>query len=92
MAATPRPCPTPQDPLFPAAGLLPLAEPGGGYTPLANRPGSVRPFAATIAVPPPIEAKKHDTSSTRWTENKPTQVSRDGQVVPDTTPIVHTDT
>lgn len=80
------------DPLFPAAGLLPLGESGGGHTPLTNVPGPTRPYAATLAVRPPIDAKKHDTTPSRWTENKPTQVSRDGEVVPDTTPIVHTDT
>lgn len=79
------------DPLFPTAGLLPLSEPGGGHIPPVNVPGPVRPFTATLAVRPPLEAKKHDTNPSRWTENKPTQRSRDGVVVPDTVPIVHTD-
>jgi hypothetical protein len=80
------------DPLFPAEGLLPLCERAGGYIPIANVPGSVRPFTATLAVPPPLETKKHDTTPSRWTENQPTQRSDDGRVIPDTTPIVHTDT
>ena len=82
----------PSDPLFPTAGLLPLADPGGGHVPMANVAGELRPFAATLAVPAPVDAKKHDTISSRWTENVPTQRSQDGRVVPDTTPIVHTDT
>jgi hypothetical protein len=78
------------DPLFPTPGLLPLSEPGG-HTPPVNVPGLLRPLAATLAVRPPLDAKKHDTNPSRWTENKPTQTSEDGRVVSDTTPIVHTD-
>ncbi|MGH3961690.1 MAG: hypothetical protein ACRDRY_00285 [Pseudonocardiaceae bacterium] len=40
----------------------------------------------------PVEAGKHDTTATRWTEDKATQKSRDGVVEPDTVPITHTDT
>lgn len=79
------------DPLFPGAGLLPLSEPGGGCTPTPNLPAALRSLVATLAVRPPAEAKKHDTNPSRWTENRPTQMSKDGQVVPDTTPVVHTD-
>jgi hypothetical protein len=84
--------PEAMDPLFPAPALLPLAEAGGGYTPLATVPGPVRPFSATLGVPAPAEGKKHDTTASRWTEQKPTQRSSDGKVEPDTQPIVHTDT
>lgn len=80
------------DQLFPLAGLLPLGEPGGGQTPMANRPDALRPFIATLAIPAPRDGKKHDTNSSRWTENKPTQYSNDGKVEHDTEPVVYTDT
>lgn len=80
------------DPLFPTAGLLPLSDPGGGRIPLTNTPGLIRPFAAALAVRPPYDAKKHDTNPSRWTEQRPTEFSRDGVVEPDTQPIEHTDT
>jgi hypothetical protein len=77
--------------LFPAAALLPLSEPGGYTTALPDRPGPLRPFSATLAVPVLPQAKKHDTNSTRWTENKATTTSKDGNVVPDSVPVVNTD-
>jgi hypothetical protein len=80
------------DPLFPAPALLPLADAGGSYTPLDTVPGAARPFSATLGVPAPVEGKKHDTTASRWTEQKTTQRSIDGKVEPDTQPIVHTDT
>jgi hypothetical protein len=79
------------DPLFPAPALLPLAESGGGYTPLVTVPGTVRPFSATLGVPAPLEGKKHDTTASRWTEQRATQRSKDGIVEPDTESLVHTD-
>lgn len=95
MSAASPPSPPPSrygsDPLFPAAALLPLAEPLGGHTPAPNDPGQLRPFVATLAVRPLASGKKHDTNPSRWTEDKPTQISKDGQVEPDTTPVVHTD-
>jgi hypothetical protein len=39
-----------------------------------------------------VEAGKHDTTASRWTEHKETQKSRDGVVEPDTVPVTHTDT
>ncbi|MGB6161747.1 MAG: hypothetical protein WCF33_19160 [Pseudonocardiaceae bacterium] len=57
---------------------------------MVNIPGSLRPYSATLGVAP-VECGKHDTIATRWTQEKATEESRDGQVVPDTVPIVHTD-
>ncbi|MGH3774651.1 MAG: hypothetical protein ACRDRR_02760 [Pseudonocardiaceae bacterium] len=79
------------DVLFPARALLPLSAPGGGHHPLPHVPGARRPLIATLGVVP-AEAGKHDTTATRWTEDKATQKSRDGVVEPDTVPITHTDT
>jgi hypothetical protein len=79
------------DPLFPTSGLWPLAERGGGYRPMANIPGPLRPYSASLGVAP-IECGKHDTTATRWTQEKATEESKDGEVVPDTVSIVHTDT
>lgn len=80
------------DPLFPHAALLPLAEPGGGHTPLPNTPSLVRPLSARLAVSVPPMAKKHDTNPSSWVEKEPTQRSKDGEVIPDTIDIVKTDT
>lgn len=74
---------TSSDPLFPNSATLPLGEPGGVQYPVTHTPGALRPYAATLAVPPPVEAKAHDTSSTRNTTSQATQRSDDGQVVPD---------
>lgn len=79
------------DVLFPARALLPLSAPGGGHHPLPHVAGALRPLAAALGVSP-VEAGKHDTTATRWTEDKETQKSRDGVVEPDTVPITHTDT
>lgn len=79
------------DPLFPISGLWPLAERGGGYRPIANVPGPLQPYLALLAVAP-IECGKHDTTATRWTQEKATEESKDGAVVPDTVTIEHTDT
>lgn len=80
------------DPLFPASTMLPLNEPGGVAYPLAHIPGRLRPFAATLGVPVPAEAKKHDTANTRNTTTQSTQRSDDGVVVPDTVTDTTTDT
>ncbi len=81
----------PSDPLFPHAGLLPLSEPGGGHVPLPHTPGPLRPFAATLAVPLPVDAKKHDTARTSRVVKQRTQRSDDGKVVQDTVSVIHTD-
>jgi hypothetical protein len=79
------------DILFPANALLSLSSLDSGNVPLPHAPGMLRPLAAALGVVP-AEAGKHDTTATRWTEDKATQKSRDGVVEPDTVPIVHTDT
>lgn len=80
------------DPLVPPAALLPLCDTdSGGQIPLEAEASRVQPYVATLAVRP-IECGKHDTTSTRWTENKATQESKDGEVVADTVSIQHTDT
>lgn len=83
--------PASRDPLFPSPTLLPLAE-AGGHVPLPHVPGDLRPFSATLAVLAPIEAKKHDTTSTSRVEKEHTQRSRDGVVEPDSISHVKTDT
>ena len=77
--------------LFPVRALLPLSAPGGGHHPLVHVPGAWRPLAAALAVIP-VQCGKHDTTATRWTEDKSTQKSSDGVVEPDTVSILHTDT
>lgn len=79
------------DVLFPARALLPLSAPGGGQHLLAHVPGVRRPLAAALGVMP-VQCGKHDTTASRWTEDKPTQKSRDGVVEPDIVSIPHTDT
>jgi hypothetical protein len=79
------------DPLFPAAALMALSEPGGVQYPVEHVPGTLRPFAATLGVPAPRDGKKHDTTATRWNETKVQQTSKDGQVVPDSVTVTHTD-
>lgn len=83
--------PSTQDTLFPSAALLPLSDIRGGQRPLHSAPGQLRPLPAALAVVP-IECGKHDTTSTRWTENDPTEVTDDGKVTKDTVPVVRTDT
>lgn len=79
------------DVLFPARALLPLSAHGGSQHPLPHVPAALRPLAAALGVTP-VEAGKHDTTASRWTEHKETQKSSDGVVEPDTVPITHTDT
>lgn len=70
------------DILFPTNALLPLSGAGGGNVPLPHMPRMLRPLGAALGVAP-VEAGKHDTTATRWTEDKATQKSRDGVVEPD---------
>jgi hypothetical protein len=80
------------DPLMPSAALLPLCDsPGGGRFALHHEPGSVRPYSATLGVVP-VRLGKHDTTATKWDEQKTTETSADGQEDPDTVTIRHTDT
>lgn len=79
------------DILFPAKALSPLSLAGGGHLPLPSTPGALRPLAAALGVTP-VQCGKHDTTATRWSEDKATQKSRDGVVEPDTVSITHTDT
>lgn len=70
---------TPPDPLFPGGVTLPLCEAGGVQYPIDHRPGSLRPFVATLAVPAPPTAKKHDTASTRNSTTEETFNQPDGE-------------
>ncbi|MEV0733604.1 MULTISPECIES: hypothetical protein [Polymorphospora] len=71
-------------PLFSPTALLPLSEPGGVSYPMEHTPGPLRPYSATLAVPMP-QVGKHHTTSTRPATALPTQRSKDGEVVSDTT-------
>lgn len=57
------------DSVFPQTSIFPLGDQSGGSEPVANVPGVLRPYAATLGVRP-IEMGKHDTKGTRrtWTE------------------------
>jgi hypothetical protein len=79
------------DPLFPGPALMALSDRGGVQSPVDHVPGRLRPFAATLGVPAPRDAKKHDTTGTRWNETRVQQTSKDGQVVPDSVTVTHTD-
>ncbi|MGH3913151.1 MAG: hypothetical protein ACRDTC_07045 [Pseudonocardiaceae bacterium] len=74
----PRVHPATPDPLFPGSATLPLSEPGGVQYPLDNRPGSLRPFVATLAVAAPPTAKHH-TASTRNSTSEKTYNQPDGE-------------
>jgi hypothetical protein len=79
------------DPLVPPSALLPQCDTrSGGVVPLVHEPGGIRPYSATLAVPP-LEMGKHDTTATKWTENKETEYSDDGETKPDSVPIPHYD-
>lgn len=71
------------DPLFPPTGLLPLSDPGGVRILRPSRPGPLRPFAATLAVVRPIDAKKHDTTATRSTHQTDSETVNDGSSTTD---------
>jgi len=44
-----------------------------------------------LAVPLPVDAKKHDTARTSRVVKQRTQRSDDGKVVQDTVSVIHTD-
>lgn len=82
----------PSDPIMNTATLMPLSgTPSGVVVPRPHVPGAVRPWCARLAVEP-IEAGRHDTTSTRETTQQATQESRDGTVVPDSHTDLNTDT
>lgn len=66
------------DPLFPPTALLPQSDPGGVRVLAPNRPGTLRPFAATLGVPRPIEGKQHDTTATSSTYRTNSETINDG--------------
>lgn len=80
------------DPLFPSPALLPLSDPGGVQNTLEHTPGTLRPFIATLGVPRMGDDKKHDTTSTKWTEPTHRETSHEGKVVTDTITDTLTDT
>ncbi len=84
------PSPAP-DPLFPGGATLPLSEAGGVRYPLDHRPGQLRPFVATLAVPAPPTAKHH-TADTRNTTTTITGPNHDGNEESDTITDTTTDT
>jgi hypothetical protein len=69
--------------VFPSSSLFPMSDPGGVVYPAESAPGYLRPFSATLAVPMPRNAKKHDTTSTSPATSTPTQRSLDGRVESD---------
>ncbi len=83
--------PAAPDPLFPGGATLPLCEVGGVQYPLDHRPGSLRPFVATLAVAAPPTAK-HRTTSTRNSTTQTTGPSRDGSEESDKISDTTTDT
>lgn len=82
----------PSDPLFPSPSLLSLSDAGGVQYTLAHTPGTLRPFVATLGVPRPLTAKKHDTTASKWSESTTGETSKDGVVITDTVPDTKTDT
>lgn len=76
--------------LFSSSALFPLSEAGGVSYPVQNKPGSLRPYSAGLAVPMPTTGR-HNTSSTRPATSIATQRSDDGRVVPDSTSDVGQD-
>lgn len=72
-----------RDPLFPPSAMLPLSEPGGVQYPVTHTPGTVRPYVATQAVPSPVEAKNHDTPTTRNSTPQRTSYNVDNRVETD---------
>jgi hypothetical protein len=71
------------DPLFPAAGFLPLSDTGGTQRTIVHTPGGLRPFSTTLARPATADGKKHDTASTRNATTEATQYTDDSEVKPD---------
>jgi len=66
-------------PLFSPTALLPMGEPGGVAYPMVHTPGELRPYAASLAVPMPLQGK-HNTTSTSPRTSMPTETSSDGKV------------
>jgi hypothetical protein len=77
------------DPLFSPTALLPQSDPGGVRVLAPNQPGALRPFAATLGVPQPVEAKKHDTTATKSTYRTNSETVNDGNRTTDS--VVDTD-
>jgi hypothetical protein len=77
------------DPLFPPTALLPQSDQGGVRVLARNQPGALRPFAATLGVPRPIEAKKHDTTATKNSYRTNSETVNDGNRTTDS--VVDTD-
>lgn len=66
------------DPLYPATMLLPMGAPGGIRMLVADTPGPLRPFAATLGVPSRLDSKKHDTTATKSTYQTNSETINDG--------------
>ncbi|HET9258363.1 MAG TPA: hypothetical protein VFO16_24635 [Pseudonocardiaceae bacterium] len=66
------------DPLYPATMLLPTGSPGGVRMLVADTPGELRPFAATLGVPSRSDGKKHDTIATKSTYQTNSETINDG--------------
>lgn len=66
------------DPLYPATILLPMGSPGGVRVLLADIPGPLRPFAATLGVLSKPDGKKHDTTATKHTYQTNSETINDG--------------
>lgn len=57
---------------------------------MANVPGVLRPYSATLAVVP-IECGKHDTTATRYTVQQATKTTDDSNPITDSVSMPHTD-
>jgi hypothetical protein len=75
----------PVDPVFSGFQLLPLSEPGGVQRVVSSEPTKIRPFIATLGIPRPFIAKKHDTTATKETYRTNDDTSKDGIIVTDST-------
>ncbi|MEU6246452.1 hypothetical protein [Glycomyces sp. NPDC047010] len=67
-----------------ARELFPLSGNGGVTVSVKHEPGTVRPFAATIASALAPQADKHSRPPTSKTVNTTQKTSMDGQQVDDT--------
>jgi hypothetical protein len=83
--------PAAPDPLFPGSATLPLCEAGGVQYPIDHRPGTLRPFVATLAVAASPTAK-HRTTNTRNSTTTQTKPNHDGGEETDTISDTTTDT
>ncbi len=68
--------------LFSPTALLPMGEPGGMAYPMVHTPGALRPYAASLAVPMPLQGRHHTTSTSPRT-SMATERSSDGKVTRD---------